>query len=150
MRIRSKLLVPCLMAFASVRVLAQSPSPSAVTEIKTATSTVVVDQVILSTTWLPGCKPPICVTAKAPERFLAVMLKPKDALAAGNISKETEKAYVVTPEGVKSKRWDFGFSVDREGQLTYILGFKVRSTGDVFSLSWPGGADYKLTASAQK
>jgi len=138
------------LALASSRVLAQSPSPDAVVEIKTAVATVLVDQVILSTTWLPGCQPPMCITAKAPERFLSVWLRPKDNAAVGNMNKETEKAYVVTPEGVKAKRWNFGFSVDREGHTTDILVFKVRSTGRIFTLSWPGGADYKLTVTSEK
>jgi hypothetical protein len=150
MPIHPKLLLLCLVAIASSCMLAQSPSQDTVIEIKTAVATVIVDQVILSHTWMPGCRPPMCVTVDAPVHFLSVWLMPKDSAEVGNINKETEKAYVVTPDGAKVKRWDWAFSIDPEGRVTYILVFKVRSASKMFTLSWPGGTDYKLTVTSDK
>ena len=126
----------------------QAPNEPKV-EIKLARTSLTVDEVRLSDTWLPGCQPgPGCTKAKAGESFLCISLtaEAKDQSEVGNLNKGTETAYVVTPEGAKAKRWNFGFSVDRAGRVTYLLGFKVRSTGGDFTLFWPDGQSYKLAA----
>jgi hypothetical protein len=118
--------------------------------IKAAHAFLIVDEVQLLDAWPPRCQPPFCTQAKSGGHFLSVHLKEKDDNPAGNLNKETAKVYVLTSEGTKAKRWDFGVEVDQEGQTRTILLFNVRTTGGDFTLFWSDGQAYKLTARPTK